>query len=160
MGDYPREGCCDRREIKPFKKRCRVWYLERLMSGASRSPRRAARRQLFQAEDVYLEGGGWEKSWHPTCQLFCVCASVSVNSLPFDVPPRSAHLHFLLGFISWYEEKWDSSSGGSNQVLFCFLNLMKYFYNPPGFFSFTAAPFNYKPILGPEPFASMRILSR
>lgn len=27
---------------------------------------------------------------HPTCQLFCVCVSISVNSLPFDAPPRSA----------------------------------------------------------------------
>lgn len=37
---------------------------------------------------------------HPTCQLLCVGASVSVNSLPFDAPPRSAQSSLPVWFHS------------------------------------------------------------
>lgn len=35
---------------------------------------------------------------HPTCQLFCACVSVSVNSLPFHTPARSAQSSLPVGF--------------------------------------------------------------
>lgn len=80
---------------------------------------------------------------HLTSRLFCVCASVSVNSST----RRSTRLlaHPNLALPAWFslcrmrqEERGAAASAtGSSQVLFRFLDLRKDFYNPLGFFSFT-----------------------
>lgn len=106
------------------------------MSGASRSPRRAARRQLFQAEDVCLESG-----WRGLCTRHA--DSFVFVRLYLSTLCRLTHLlaHPNLALPAWFRyvvrgEK-ASGGGGGSQVLFWFLDLRKDFYNPPGFFSFT-----------------------
>lgn len=58
-----------------LSKWCCVWYLEQLMNGAARSSRQAAKQQLFQAEEVCLEGR-MEGDYLARCvnEMVCVCA--------------------------------------------------------------------------------------
>lgn len=85
LGGWGSERRAVTAEKLSLKKWWRVWYLEQLTNGAAHPPRQAARQQLFQAEEVCLEGRREGTLPHPMCQLcmclwrrLCVCVCLSV----------------------------------------------------------------------------------
>lgn len=102
---YLGHACCDKRAIfcgsQPpwIQRRTRwmqahqalksVWYLEQLMTGGARSPGEAARRQLFRAQEVHVDG---ITSAHQPNVSVCVF----VPACQFCFPARACCFHFPL----------------------------------------------------------------
>lgn len=102
---YLGHACCDKRAIfcgsQPpwIQRRTRwmqahqalksVWYLEQLMTGGARSPGEAARRQLFRAQEVHVDG--ITSAHQPN-----VCVCVFVPACQFCFPARACCFHFPL----------------------------------------------------------------
>lgn len=147
------------------------------MNGAARSPRQAARQQLFQAEEVCMEGRREGALPHPICQLcmfvealcVCVCARLSdcvkvcvcICQLCMFV---CVCLHSPISFSSWLCQSVVLQKRAASRCSW-FLNHRKDLNNSlHRFYLFfspeSPASFNYKPILVLGTLIAVRILSK
>lgn len=130
-GEDPREGCCDRREIKPLKVMpCLIFRATNEWSiSLSQTSSQAA---IIPSRGCVLGRGKIVTS--SDMRALCVFVCLYLSTLPVCVSPCTPHSFPLFLFVSF-----SSTSHKSKQKpgAAWFLNHRKDFYNPLGFFSFS-----------------------